>query len=179
MPVFRSADPFDEPFQDDIAQRLIFYPTWYELEDADYAALAESAASLGETSAFISLIEGYKGEHFEQWDHWLIDLHPRPYHYLGQLGWLTLMENAIYSVNGSWGILISHEQHAVIGGANLFMETFKRQAAGAEDQVQEFLSTWRNNRDQWRECKLDWLPGLLSHIYGPHHAKQLLAAAGL
>jgi hypothetical protein len=36
-----------------------------------------------------------------------------------------IIENAIYSSHGNWGIIISHEEHAVLGGHKQCIETFK------------------------------------------------------
>lgn len=36
-----------------------------------------------------------------------------------------IIENTIYSSHGNWGIIISHEEHAVLGGHKEFIETFK------------------------------------------------------
>lgn len=176
--VFKSTDPFDEPFQRDITERLIVYPTDYELEESLYSAVGATAKILKESTAFISLIEGYKGQEFEARDHWQIDFDNYPYQELRNQGWNPLMENAIYSINGTWGIIISHEQHAVVGGPNIFIDALKTNMPDIENQVQEFVSAWKYNRDHLGS-EIGWLPQLLIHVYGMEKSQKLLINADL
>lgn len=90
------------------------------------------------------------------------------------------LETAIVSPTGRWGILISHESHAVVGGAPAFVETLVERFAGssdrggesipARDQVRVFL---REVRDGWHD-PMAWLPSHLTHVYGKERAEALL-----
>lgn len=139
--LFKSPDPFDEPFQPNTSIRKILYPTEYELSEEQYAAIASAAIALGESTAFISETEGHKkGLGFEDWGHWRIDLRDYPYPAMRNLEWCSLMESSIYSINATWGLIISHEQHAVIGGPLNFFEMLRTNLPDLENQIQEFLS---------------------------------------
>ena len=59
-----------------------------------------------------------------------------------------------------------------------FMEVLKTSLPDMENQIQEFLATWKDNRDRLGS-KIEWLPGLLAHVYGSEKAKRLLVDAGL
>ena len=175
--VFQSPDPFGEPFRANVSVRQILYPIDYELSEKQYAAIANAARSLGEATAFFTETEGYqKGVGFEDWDHWQIDLCDYPYQALRNLEWCSLMESAIYSTCGTWGLIISHEQHAVIGGSPGFIKILNSNLPGVENQIQEFLSAWKYNRDHLGSDVV-WLQKALAHIYGTEKAQWLLADA--
>lgn len=178
--VFRCPDPFNEPFQPRLTERLILYPISYEFEEHEYAAVAAAAGSLGESTAFITLTEISEGQEvlFEDLEHWQIDLGYYPYEALLKQEWSPIMENAIYSTQGSWGLVISHEQHAVVGGPPRFIEALKANLPGGESQVHEFLDTWKDNRDRLG-YQIDWLQRLLAHVYGADRAQRLLVEADL
>lgn len=180
--VFRSADPFNQPFNETVSHRVILFPTApYQLDEDMYEAVASAAEAVGDTTALLTLTEGYKGgrEGFESCGHWQIELRSDPYAVLSKdKEWISLVENAIYSPTGTWGLIISHEEHAVVGGPPAFVEAIKRNLPGVEDQLQEFLLTWQDYRDRLG-TQIDWLPELLRHIYGTEKAHRLLLEAGL
>lgn len=176
--VFRSADAFDEPFQPTTEKRAILYPVAYHLDQAEYASLAAASSAVGESEAFFSAIEGYRDGDFDEHDHWRVGLHSYPYEQLRHSGWFPLMESAIYSTTGSWGLLISHEQHAMVGGTAAFMDSLLVAMPGLEIQVTEFLVTWKDNRDRLGS-DVTWLPELLEHVYGPEKAYRLMQAIGM
>jgi hypothetical protein len=90
------------------------------------------------------------------------------------------LETAVVSPTGQWGILISHESHAVVGGSPAFVETLVERLPGsgdrggesipARDQVRVFL---HEVRDGWHD-PMAWLPGHLTHVYGKERAEALL-----
>ena len=177
--VFRNPDPFEEPFQARIPERLILYPISYQLDEQEYAAVAAAASAVGELTAFLTLTENSEGLPFEELRHWHIDLGYHPYEaLLSTEGWVPFMENAIYSTNGLWGLIISHEDHAVIGGPPRFIEGITRNLPDVGGQIREFLATWKDNRDRLG-YEIDWLPRHLTHVYGTERAQSLLAEAGL
>jgi hypothetical protein len=104
------------------------------------------------------------------------------------------LETALISSTGRWGVLISHEDHAVVGGAQTFVETlaaefpslpgFDRQNDEGEwvegellppsEQVLSFLE----GATIYSPDPMHWLPTHLAHIYGPDKANDLLRRAG-
>lgn len=178
--VFHSPDPFDEPFQSKIEKRLILYPFQYVPNNKQYIAIEAAAESIGEKNAYISQIEGYKKGPFREGNHWQVRLSINPFKngFNHEDGWTGLMETAIYSTHGSWGLISSHEWHAVVGGPNRFIETLAAKFPEVMTQTQNFLAAWKNNRDRYG-VKIDWLPNLLAHLYGPETSHKLLMEAEL
>jgi hypothetical protein len=94
------------------------------------------------------------------------------------------LETAVVSPTRRWGILISHESHAVVGGSPAFVETLierfppfeedSGQSIPACDQVKVFLS---EVRDGWQD-PMSWLPQHLAHVYGNDRAAALLKEFG-
>ncbi|HEY8644680.1 MAG TPA: hypothetical protein VIL77_02240 [Gaiellaceae bacterium] len=94
-------------------------------------------------------------------------------------------ETAFISPSAQWGILVSHEDHAVVGGPAAFVETLAErfppftegdgsQSVPARDQVTMFL---REVSDRWQD-PMSWLPQHLAHIYGNNRAGALLREFG-
>jgi hypothetical protein len=94
-------------------------------------------------------------------------------------------ETAFISPSAQWGILVSHEDHAIVGGPPAFVETLTErfppfterdgsQSVSARDQVSVFL---QEVRDGWQD-PMKWLPQHLTHIYGNERAGALLREFG-
>ncbi len=175
--VFRSDDPFDEPFTPSIRHRAILYPVTYELEPSELQAIATAARTVGDDAFYFSVLERPAESEQDRPYHWFIPLEDRnTYH---SLGYPFVLENAIYSPKGLWGMMVSQEQHALVGGCDIFLNTLYAHLPVSEDeQVREFLITWKDNRDRLGS-KTDWLPRFMTHVYGPEKAQQLLVDAGL
>lgn len=174
--VFCMADPFGRPFRDEVEARDLLYPVGFRLDEEEFRALAEAAGKLGEGRAFLSEVEGYSGSKWATRNHWEIDLGVYPYPQLASQGFIDVMENAIYSTAGTWGLLISHEQHALIGGPPLFVSSLRGQLD--RDHQGDFLSFWRENLERF-QSDLFWLAPLLEHLYGSGEAARLLQRARL
>jgi hypothetical protein len=174
--VFHTADPFGCPFRDEVEVRDLLYPVGFRLDEEEFRAVAEAAGKLGEGRAFLSEVEGYSGSRWAARNHWEIDLSEYPYPQLASQGFIDVMENAIYSTAGTWGLLISHEQHALVGGPPLFVSSLRGQLD--RDHLGNFLSFWRENLERF-QSDLSWLAPLLKHLYGPGEAARLLWRARL
>lgn len=138
--VFRSNDPFAWPFQPQIATGCIIYPTdGYHLTKRQFMVVREVLDQLGENGFFVSIVES-EGQSFldRGCGHWVCE-NPS-YEEYSQLP--LVLENAIYSRNGRWGILVSHEMHAVVGGSTEFM-------AGFAGRYDEWASDLRLLREAW------------------------------
>lgn len=55
--VFRSSDPFDQPFNSSIERRAILYPLTYELDPIELQAVAAAARAFGDTALYLSFAE--------------------------------------------------------------------------------------------------------------------------
>ncbi|MBX5446047.1 hypothetical protein [Sphaerobacter sp.] len=175
--VFRSGDPFTAPFQPWVQGRAIIYPVLYYLKPDKYEPVATAAQRLGETLAYVSVTETHRGEG-DKWDdfqHWEVELDPYPYHTLTQdWDWVPIMGQALYSVNGTWGVLTSP---AVLGGPPAFMQVLEAHF-NLEEQIRECIDYYADEHRR-RRRNIDWFVDLVQHVYGPEKGRRLLAEAGL
>jgi hypothetical protein len=172
--VFKINDPFGEMFVESINSRLILCPTnGYTLDNNQFIALLEAVKSVKDNSFYISEIEG--AECFEtqnsetryQCKHWESSLN---LHYNDYLNLPIAIENAIYSPQGLWGVLVSHEDHAVIGGTKHFIERFKKCYPHWREDLVKFKKMWVYNSSVYNS-NLDWFQKLIFHIYGSDDIK--------
>lgn len=154
--VFKSTDPFGWPFEDAISSGRLLYPTdGCHLFADQLQALRFAALEAGDSACYLAVVEGkatLAGSDEER----VYALNLDDFDGYSQLN-LTL-ENAIFSASGSWGLLISHEMHAVIGGARSFIAAFDEIDLAAEEQWKEFKEEWRADRHK------HWLDRLASHV---------------
>jgi hypothetical protein len=147
--VFLANDPFAWSFAPSIAQGRVFYPTdGCHLTEAQFRAVVSAARGCGPGSCYLSVIESAVDFLARPSGHWRCD--SPTYNEYSALC-LTL-ENAIYATDGSWGLVISHEEHAVVGGPPLFLARVDAQYGAAEHDVQRLRATWRGHPDaSWVE----------------------------
>ncbi|MBX5445620.1 hypothetical protein [Sphaerobacter sp.] len=102
--VFRSGDAFTAPFQAGVQGRAILYPVVYFLQPEDYEPIAAAAQSLGETLAYASTVEMYRGDGWNKYHHWEVELDSYVYDLLDEdEDWISMVGQALYSVKGTWG----------------------------------------------------------------------------
>lgn len=161
--VFKINDPFGEMFQDYVKERLILCPTnGYCLDEDQYKALVETVASMGEAKICISEVESEDCFTSMRPNHWVVSTTTQ---YDGYIRLPLVLENSIYSLDGKWGILISHEEHAVIGGTQEFITKFKETYKSWNKGISNFQEKWDYNKKHY-DSNLEWLPKFLSHING-------------
>jgi hypothetical protein len=109
--IFNNEDPYGEPFRSNMNPRLLLYGYRYGLQEPWLSPITEAIGSLGEEGFYLSLLRRTgKGP----W-HWYVPLREAAI-YVSEI---FPIENAIYSVNGKWGIICSEEDHAVVGGEDI------------------------------------------------------------
>lgn len=113
--VFRIVDAYDEPFTDAAPVRALLFPTSYQLEPAQLAVLKRAAQSVGDDSVFLESLEAITPDE-PYWEFPVVG--DGPYDVIE-----FVLVNAIFSPSGQWGLVISEEDHAVIGGVPEFMRT--------------------------------------------------------
>jgi hypothetical protein len=173
--VFRSLDPFDEPFQPGVASRLVLFPTnGYTLEESQFAALARAAQAAGETEGICVMTEFVDFSNPPvQYDHARFSFSSFP-SYAGLRVNVAgfneptpiLLENAIISDRGEWGILFSQESHALLGGRPAFVEAFKSSYSRAESDLEKFIEARKRNAERMGS-DISWMPKLLKHLREP------------
>jgi hypothetical protein len=172
--VFVNPDPFDAPFTNAMEARALLYPVAYTLERNEYDAVAQAARVVGDSAMCLSIpdIDDHSN-HPEYPAHWLLEF--RDFAQYEKLPRVGILENALYSPTGEWGLLISHEQHMVVGGSAEFVETMVRGFPGAERALEEFLDTWAEHK-QKRDVDTAWIHTLFVHLYGQEVGSDLYSS---
>ena len=135
--IFLKHDPFGDPFRAAIQERMVLFPTYgFYLGMQQYDALIKTLKDLGEKYFFLSITED--GEIESSWK-----CYNPLYGEYCEIPHMSL-ELSIFSEFGSFGIMISHEDHAMIGGTKLFIETFKK-----------YYPFWVTDRDKLRSYWID------------------------
>jgi hypothetical protein len=149
--VFLSDEPFGWPFVDSIRSGLLFYPTdGYHLARSQYEAMIAVAKSSGERGFLVSITEG-EGNIIDRGEHWWCE-YPSYDEYRSIP---LVLENSIYPRNAAWGIMVSHEDHAVIGADDVFIAGLRIAYPQWQDDINKLIGTWRNNPNS------SWIHGLL------------------
>lgn len=183
--VFVNDDPFNHPFSSRVTARRIIYPCSNYVEQPLIDAVIAAAFKIGDIGCYISLIwsnpdstvhayvplsdflEAYTGP-------------PGPQRIEVKLNMDIISENIIYSDTGRWGIMLSHEYNGLLGGTPEFIELVQAAIPDLDLQVYGFLRRLQGFKsDRPLSVTLNWLPGLLTHVYGSEIAEKLLQETGL
>ena len=152
--IFSGNDPIAWPFRQEFEYCRLFYPTdGCHLTAQQYLALTNAVQGIGEDGFFLSIVES-QGQSFlnRSWGHWSCDL---PSHEEYSELCLTL-ENALYSRNGHWGVLVSHEMHALVGGTRTFMTELGKHYRRWADDLRLLREYWSGNPNAvWLEAIID------------------------
>jgi len=163
--VFKSNNPFEEPFQDQLQERILLYTQGFYLTKRQFEALMNTLKTLGETTFYISNVTSddfsrifvpdiYSNDHFKL----SCDISYEDYR-----NHLIFLDNALYSSSGKWGVIISHEDHSIIGGTGEFMALFKKFYPYSDYDLKKFIEMWKLNQRTYK-VELLWMPRLLAYV---------------
>jgi intein/homing endonuclease len=77
---------------------------------------------------------------------------------------LTLvLDNTVFSKQGEWGVIISNEGHAVLGGTMEFISYFKQLHSKWADCFNDFEKMCEYNRNNYNS-NLDWYESFTKHL---------------
>jgi len=185
--VFATDDPFDQqPFVPDVAVRRVVFGSDYDLKfivrPPLIDALVAAASSRGETGCYFTALGRMNQEEEGEFNHWYIPFSEIAAYnrcddkvFKLAFNW----ENVLYSPQGKWGLMTSHEGHGLLGGTQEFVDEVRRRIPDLDKQVYPFLKFWQYHKIHSKGAKTDWLPGLLTQIYGYETALEMLAEVGL
>ncbi|NIP62845.1 MAG: hypothetical protein GWN01_13120 [Nitrosopumilaceae archaeon] len=74
-----------------------------------------------------------------------------------------MTENSIYSVNSKWGILISNEQHILIGGKKPFIEKILTLFPDYDERLSDFLGLWQDYKNEF-DTDISWIQTILGRF---------------
>ncbi len=174
LKVFAGTNPYEQPFQLIIKHRLLLYPFRWYLSDPWLTPLVKTMKVLGEEGFFVSALSRSLDEENSQSYHWYIPLSE-----VDEYGSVVYsQENAIYSPNGTWGIICSDEDHAIIGGPEILIANIQQTVTDMDFRTQQFIEMWKSYY-QTNGIDIQWLFRMLTHIYGVNSAKYFLVQNGL
>lgn len=180
--VFSTDDPFGQPFTANIPARRIIHEYFYQIESPLLEAIVDAASSIGDSGFYFSTLWRPKDEVTEEAYHWYIPFEEISTYVTGDdegLGRSLILENVLYSPQGKWGVMMSHEHHGLLGGSQEFMEKVRQLVPNLDLQVFSFLKHWQYWKNEPGSIKADWMSGLLTHIYGEELAQIMLKVASL
>ncbi|OMD34715.1 hypothetical protein BSK56_33480 [Paenibacillus borealis] len=164
--VFKNNDPFANCFTDNIQAKLLLFPTdGYYLQEEQFYVLRQAISHFGEDDFFISEIEG---------DSFSKSLSSGSYEHSHWVGATSstfddytdipiVIENAIYSTCGNWGVIISHEGHAVLGGNAELIEQVQSLYPEHVTCKQKFIEYWEYNRREYNS-NINWVNEFLNQF---------------
>ena len=157
--IFISFDPFKPEIKNAKLLTLILFPTdGYHLTEKQYSSLIQTISAVGNAEFYISETE-WEPDPFSKGHHWYCN-NPTFEEYSEIL---IGVENAIYSIEGKWGILISHELHALMFSDAQFVKLFESEYLNSRKDKEEFLRNWRAIKKSG--VKTDWLDGLVKILH--------------
>ena len=161
--VFTSRSPFESAGRDAFSVKAVLYPTSVlYLEVEQFQALVCALEETKELEFYISMVE-FEPEH-RVWDvkensHWACRSPTfEEYYECAEI----YIESALYSVSGSWGILQSHEQHALLVCHDELWASFERYYPDWRKDYIRFVNFWREVESQG--VNVEWLKPFLSHL---------------
>jgi hypothetical protein len=164
--LFSSTSPFEPAGRIELPVRVVLFPTdSYHLDNGQFKALISAIQRKSERSFFISEVESE--DPFDpnaQWkrQHWECT-NPTFDEYASLI---IGVDNALYSENGSWGVLISHELHALLVCDEQFWQVFKVRYSDSENDFAEFIEYWHRIREE-AGTDTKWLPTFVAHLTYP------------
>lgn len=183
--IFINDNPFNCPFSPKVKERRIIYRYNFEITSPLIDAVIVAASNLGDTGCYFALAGERTGQ--ESVSYVYIDFSDffsiyrnEKHKYYEKIRYFFSVENFIYSPQGLWGVLLSHESFGLLGGIPKFIETIEKLIPDINQQVYDFISYFRDFKSRYPKlATIDWLPELLNHVYGKETAKKMLKEAEL
>ena len=151
--VFASVDGYDEPFREQMTERLIL-DVESPLNEDEFQALCIAAAEAGDDRVFFSLTRGYLGGP-ELIPYYTCEIPVFDYEMYGSaenppypkdhdIG--LPIESACWSPQGTWGVLLA-DTFVLVGGEARFVSAFKQHDQGWERHIDGFLKRFSSCRE--------------------------------
>ena len=138
--IFVDSDPCKVPFTGQIAQHTVFYPTnRCFLTESQYEAVIQAAKNAGDRG-FILAVSDWRQQPKNRQKIWWCAF-PSYKQYLKLLA--VPCEHVLYSVQGSWGILTSDTNHALVGGDTHFIKAIQQAYPAWQQELTALRSTWK------------------------------------
>jgi hypothetical protein len=186
--VFVNDNPFGQPFSSNITQRRIIYYYKYGIEPPLTDALVAAASSVGDSGFYWSVLWRDKDVYHQtdEINHCYVPFSEfvsiyveQDHEFFQKIQYFFILENVIYSPQGKWGIMFSHESFGLLGGIPEFVEIFEKLIPDLNQQVYGFIDYFVSLKSKSPDTtEIRWLPGLLTHVYGQEKAEEMLLYKG-
>lgn len=174
--VFEYVAPFGAMFTARMEARGILYPTFPQLALREFQALSYAGQAAGDDQVCLSLLDNIDDPDYIQ--HWLLSLENGE-DYFGVDAPHSVLENALYSPAGKWGIRLTLQRFGIVGGSSTFVTAlFDQLSSSPEIHTHNFLVAYKTDPYYFGN-DANWLDGFLSHLYGHEKSQSLLSTVGL
>lgn len=175
--VFIKSDDCGQPFSCNISRRVIIYPIFVHPKSIFLEAIIQAGSIERDVGCYLTVF----WKSFEQPNHCYI-----PFSQLlsfaedseerieKQLNMFIFPTYVLFSEQGKWGLIVSDTHHGILGGSSGFIELFSKLIPDLDNQVYDFLEDMQDLRTDGSYKKLNWLSGMLIHVYGEKKAHQIL-----
>ena len=159
-------------------KRAILFPINFMLSKDELLSVVIAASVVGDTGFYLSLLERFTNPEMANDFYFSLD-ESEKYLDFEVTGAFGVSENVMYSPTGKWCIKFIVDDHAVIGGSSLFVNTlFSNLPKSAHEYLLDFLEDCRFEKEKWGH-PLDWLPPFLEYLYGKEQTNKLLVETAL
>jgi hypothetical protein len=154
---------FRYPFTERIERAMILYPTAWHLEESQFRAICQTLRALGSSIFYTSIYEDkgdflYSGGVRGDARHHILKAEDSFAMHEASVPWP--LEYALYGDAPCWGLIASHELHAILGGSTEFIEKFKSFYPNWAVDVGALKYFWVGNDNR------AWLDELLPKVEG-------------
>ncbi|MEL4896598.1 hypothetical protein [Crocosphaera sp. Alani8] len=183
--IFINDNPVNCSFSPEIKERRIIYRYNFEITSPLLDAVIVAASNLGDTGCYFALAgerTGHESVSYVYLDFSdFFSLYGNEEHKdYEKISHFFSVENFVYSPQGLWGVLFSHESFGLIGGSPEFIETIEKLIPDINQQVYECVRYFYDFKSRHPKlATIEWLPELLHHVYGKERAKKILEAVEL
>jgi len=160
-----------------LPKQSILYPITYRLNKLQFSALRNATQIIGEKECYLSILQNYKHDRNIDKD-WVINLNSDGYLLFAKSN--MVLENILYSVNGSWAIIFHTDDLAIIGGKEEFIKSFLEAFPLTEgEQIKNYLDDCKYYAERMGGFDFDGLLIFLERIFGREKAPTLLQASNI
>ena len=178
--IFAVPDPFAPELAVGVGRAALLYPTDYRFPPELIPALSEVSQRHGEAELYIAFSEvevasSLRDNGFGPVRSIQFPLTFDPYLQLVE----DPLQDAHVNGNATWAALFSNDEFGVIAGAEAFLADLEtRLLATFEAQAIAFLRGRKEDHERFG-FGIEWIPPVISTLFGPEHGSRLLAATGL
>ena len=160
------ADAVMQPLRDEASARAVLWLDGCDPSSIEFDAIRAAALAVGDTECFVTSTEDRV---FHDDRTWRVPLSEYPYPRMRLGGWSYGQRNAIYSVSGTWGVMIYGECEAIAGGPPEFIDTLLAVLPEPTKDLPDLWQAW--DCDGWRSR----VRAMLEHVSGKAQAHELVS----